>query len=251
MMFYSQTVQSVPKSWRIHKVHLVMQPHDFVCFWDAFAAPCGAVGCVGEGCLGGTSRAPAPRGKESVDAKKEACQKDSRIRGTKEWSSEKISGSSGCCRRKDFRIKGTKEWSREKIPGSGGQSGKKNKTKSMKQRKDFRIRQRCIKRMPGSGGQKNGAEKRFQDQAVDAQKERNREKIPGSGRDASKGLKDQGDKRMEQRKDSRIRRSMRKKEQNKTNKTEKRFQHQPEVRQKGLQDQGDKRMKHRKHSRIR
>ena len=95
--------------------------------------------------------------------------------------------------------------------------------------KSSRIRRRCVKRMPGSGGQKNGAEKRFQDQAVaaerrtsgsggqkngaekrfqnqavDAQKERNREKIPGSGGGASKGLKDQGDKRMEQRKDSRI-----------------------------------------------
>jgi CRISPR/Cas system CMR-associated protein Cmr1 (group 7 of RAMP superfamily) len=29
MMFYSQTVQSVPISWRIYKVHLVMQPHGF------------------------------------------------------------------------------------------------------------------------------------------------------------------------------------------------------------------------------
>jgi hypothetical protein len=120
---------------------------------------------------------------------------------------------------KDSRIRGTKECSREKIPGSGGRCGKKNKTKRMKQRKDFRIRQRCVKRMPGSGdqkngrekrfqyqavsaerrtlgsgGQKNGAEKRFQDQIVDAQKERNREKIPGSGGGASKGLKDQGTK---------------------------------------------------------
>jgi hypothetical protein len=51
---------------------------------------------------------------------------------------------------KDARIRGSKEWSREKISGSGGCCGKK----------DFRIR-----------GQKNGAEKRFQDQAVDAQKE--------------------------------------------------------------------------------
>jgi hypothetical protein len=30
--------------------------------------------------------------------------------------------------------------------------------------KSSRIRRRYIKRMPGSGGQKNGAEKRFQDQ---------------------------------------------------------------------------------------
>jgi hypothetical protein len=27
IMFYSQTVQSVPTSWRMCKVHLVMQPH--------------------------------------------------------------------------------------------------------------------------------------------------------------------------------------------------------------------------------
>ena len=107
---------------------------------------------------------------QEVDAKKEACQKDSRIRETKEWSSEKIPGSSGCCGRKDFRIRGTKEWSRKKIPGSGGRCGKKNKTKRMKQRKDSRIRRRCVKRMPGSGGQKNGAEKRFQDQAVAAER---------------------------------------------------------------------------------
>jgi hypothetical protein len=156
---------------------------------------------------------------------------------------------------KDSRIRGTKECSREKIPGSGGRCGKKNKTKRMKQRKDFRIRQRCVKRMPGSGdqkngrekrfqyqavsaerrtlgsgGQKNGAEKRFQDQIVDAQKERNREKIPGSGGGASKGLKDQGDKRMEQRKDSRIKQLLRKER---------------------LQDQGDKRVEQRKDSRIR
>jgi hypothetical protein len=37
------------------------------------------------------------------------------------------------------------------------------------------------------------------------------------------GLQDQGDKRMEQRKDSRISRSMQKKEQNKKNETEKRL----------------------------
>ena len=29
MMFYYQTVQSVPTSWRMYKVHLVMQPHGF------------------------------------------------------------------------------------------------------------------------------------------------------------------------------------------------------------------------------
>jgi hypothetical protein len=36
--------------------------------------------------------------------------------------------------------------------------------------KSSRIRRRCVKRMPGSGGQKNGAEKRFQDQAVAAER---------------------------------------------------------------------------------
>jgi hypothetical protein len=87
----------------------------------------------------------------------EVHQKDSRIRGTKEWSREKIPGSSGCCGKKDSRIKGTKEWSREKIPGSGGQCGKKNKTKQIKQRKDSSISRKCVKRTPGSGGQKNGA----------------------------------------------------------------------------------------------
>jgi hypothetical protein len=46
-------------------------------------------------------------------------QKDVRIRGSKEWSTEKIPGSGGCCGKKDFRIRGTKDWSREKIPGSG------------------------------------------------------------------------------------------------------------------------------------
>jgi hypothetical protein len=49
----------------------------------------------------------------------EVRQKDARIRGSKELSREKISGSGGCCGKKDFRIRGTKEWSREKIPGSG------------------------------------------------------------------------------------------------------------------------------------
>ena len=150
------------------------------------------------------------RKNQAVDAKKKACQKDSRIRGTKKRS-------------------------REKIPGSGGQCGKKKKKKKrfqdqavrirrhMKRRKDgglvpcdfllgrwllgcsgcplgggagvwwgwvfgrkpgghqsLNAKKRCMKRTPGSGGQKNGAEKRFQDQAV---------------------------KRREQRKDSRIRRS--------------------------------------------
>jgi hypothetical protein len=66
----------------------------------------------------------------------EVRQKDSRIRGTKEWSIEKIPGSGSCCGKKDFRIRGTKEWSREKIPRSAGQCEKKNKTKRMKQRKD-------------------------------------------------------------------------------------------------------------------
>jgi hypothetical protein len=57
---------------------------------------------------------------QEVDAKKEARQKDFRIRGTKEWSIEKIPRSGSCCGKKDFRIWGTKEWSREKIPGSAG-----------------------------------------------------------------------------------------------------------------------------------
>jgi hypothetical protein len=39
----------------------------------------------------------------------EVRQKDSRIRGTKEWSREQIPGSSGCCGKKDSRIRGTKE----------------------------------------------------------------------------------------------------------------------------------------------
>jgi hypothetical protein len=56
-----------------------------------------------------------------VDAKKEACQKDSRIRGTKERSREKIPRSGDCCGKKDFRIRRTKEWSRKKILGSGSQ----------------------------------------------------------------------------------------------------------------------------------
>ena len=29
MMFYSQTLQSVPTSWRMYKVHLDLQPHGF------------------------------------------------------------------------------------------------------------------------------------------------------------------------------------------------------------------------------
>jgi hypothetical protein len=33
MMFYSQTVQSVPTSWRMYKVPLVMQPHGFEGFF--------------------------------------------------------------------------------------------------------------------------------------------------------------------------------------------------------------------------
>ena len=58
----------------------------------------------------------------------EVRQKDSRIRGTKEWSIEKIPGSGSCYGKKDFRIRGTKEWSREKIPGSASRCEKKNKT---------------------------------------------------------------------------------------------------------------------------
>jgi hypothetical protein len=81
------------------------------------------------------------RKNQAVDGKKEACQKDSRIRGIKERSREKIPGSGSSCGKKDFRIRRTKEWSREKIPGSGGQCGKKNTKKKMKQRKYSRIRQ--------------------------------------------------------------------------------------------------------------
>jgi hypothetical protein len=81
----------------------------------------------------------------------EMCQKDSWMRATKEWSREKIPGSSGCCGKKDSRIRGTKEWSRAKIPKSGGECGKKYKTKQIKQRKDSSISRRCVKRTPGSG----------------------------------------------------------------------------------------------------
>jgi hypothetical protein len=35
-MFYSQNVQSMPKSWRMYKVHLVMQPHGFDGFDGSF-----------------------------------------------------------------------------------------------------------------------------------------------------------------------------------------------------------------------
>jgi hypothetical protein len=66
-----------------------------------------------------------------------------------------------------------------------------------------------VKRTPGSRGQKNGAEKRFQDQAIAAER-----RTSGSGRQKN-GVE----------KGSRIRRSMRKKEQ-KENVTEKRFQDQ-------------------------
>jgi hypothetical protein len=62
----------------------------------------------------------------------------------------------------------------------------------------------------------------------------------------SKGLQDQGDKIMEQRKDSRIRRLMRKKEQNKKNETEKRFQDQAEVHQKVARIRGSKEWKREK-----
>jgi hypothetical protein len=69
------------------------------------------------------------RKNQAVDAKKEACQKDSRIRGTKEQSREKIPRSGGCCGKKDFSIRRTKKWSREMIPGSGGQCRKKKEKK--------------------------------------------------------------------------------------------------------------------------
>jgi hypothetical protein len=174
------------------------------------------------------------RKNQVVDAKKEACQKDSSIRGTKEQSREKIPRSGGCCGKKDFRIKRTKEWSREKIPGSGGQCGKKKKNETkkrfqdqavriwrhMKRKKDGRLvpcdfllgrwllgcsgcplaggtgvwwgwvfgrkpgghqslntKKRRMKRTPGSGGQKNGAEKRFQDQAVKRREQRKDSRI--------------------------------------------------------------------------
>jgi hypothetical protein len=81
------------------------------------------------------------RKNQAVDAKKEACQKDSRIRGTKERSREKIPGSGGCCRKKDFRIKWTKEWSREKVPESGVQCGKRTTKKCNREK------------IPGSGSQ--------------------------------------------------------------------------------------------------
>jgi hypothetical protein len=167
------------------------------------------------------------RKNQAVDAKREACQKDSRIRGTKEWSREKIPRLGSCCGKKDFRIRRTKDWSREKIPGSGGQCGKKNETEKrfqdqavriqrhIKRRKDSRLvpcdfllgrrllgcsgcplgggagvwwgwvfgrkpgghqslnaKNRRMKRTPGSGGQKNGAEKRFQDQVIKRREQR-------------------------------------------------------------------------------
>jgi hypothetical protein len=84
---------------------------------------------------------------------------DSRIRPLmqKKNETEKRFQDQAEVRQKDSRIRGTKEWSREKIPGSSGQCGKKNKTKQIKQRKDSSISRRCVKRTPGSGGQKNGA----------------------------------------------------------------------------------------------
>jgi hypothetical protein len=48
------------------------------------------------------------RKNQVVDVKKEACQKDSRIRGTKERSREIIPKAGGCCGKKDFRISWTK-----------------------------------------------------------------------------------------------------------------------------------------------
>ena len=71
---------------------------------------------------------------------------------------------------------------------------------------------------------------RQKDARIRGSKEWSKEKISGSGGGASKGRQDQGVKRMEQRKHSRIRRLLRKE---------------------GLQDQGDKRMGQRKDSRIR
>jgi hypothetical protein len=81
------------------------------------------------------------RKNQAVDAKKEACQKDSRIRGTKERSRENIPISGGCFGKKDSRIRRTKEWSRENIPGSGGQCRKKNETEKRFQNQAVRIRE--------------------------------------------------------------------------------------------------------------
>ena len=72
---------------------------------------------------------PLKERNQEVDGKKEACQKDSRIRGTKKWSSEKIPGSSGCCGRKDFRIRGTKEWSRKRFQDQAVDAEKRTKQK--------------------------------------------------------------------------------------------------------------------------
>jgi hypothetical protein len=85
-------------------------------------------------------------------------------------------------------------------------------------------KRRRVKRTPGSGTQKNRAVKRFQDQVLVVE-----------GRTLGSG-----DKRMEQRKDSRIRWLIRKKEQNIKNETEKRFQDQAEVRQKDARIRGQK-----------
>jgi hypothetical protein len=73
----------------------------------------------------------------------------------------------------------------KRIPGSGGQ-----KNGAMKRFQDQVVA--AEGRTLGSGGQKNGAKKRFLDQAVDAekrtkQKELNRENIAGSGGGVSKG----------------------------------------------------------------
>jgi hypothetical protein len=105
---------------------------------------------------------------QAVDAQKERNREKISESGRDASKGLKNQGDKIMEKRKDSRIKrllrkerlqdqGTKELSTEKIPGSGGQCGKKNKTKQIKQRKDFSISRRCVKRTPGSGGQKNGA----------------------------------------------------------------------------------------------
>jgi len=65
--------------------------------------------------------------------------KDSRIRSLmhKKNETEKRSQDQAEVRQKDSKIRGIKEWSREKIPGSSSCCGKKTKTK--KQRKDYPV----------------------------------------------------------------------------------------------------------------
>jgi hypothetical protein len=158
------------------------------------------------------------RKNQEVYAKKEACQKDSRIRGTKERSREKIPRSGGCCR-KDFRIRRTKEWSREMIPGSGGQCEKKNETK--KRFQTVRIRRHMNRRKDGrlvpcdfllgrwllgcSGYPLGGGAGVWWAGCSVGNQEGTSPSMQKRG--ARKGLQDQVVKRIEQRKDSKIRQS--------------------------------------------